>query len=217
MTLWQMFYDWCKRTFTKKEKSLEFYNPLKGRVQESTLLVNSLELRDLTFRLLLVKEFECHKIKFADYYCKSVLQNFASVLQTGEPEERVIRVYPSEVSGKQHQILVLKRWDVVDYDENFKILLKDEQFNLHWDDAIEAFFWRINGVKSPYMAMCREMTKEGISPALETWYWDYWRETKDEAGTPYKEFLFVEWDKSDTGRFTILRGEEYSPTLVTMM
>ena len=44
-------------------------------------------------------------------------------------------------------------------------------------------------------------------------YWDYWREVKDEAGQPRREFLFVEMD-GENGWFQIWKGMEIDPKRV---
>jgi hypothetical protein len=47
-------------------------------------------------------------------------------------------------------------------------------------------------------------------------YWDYWRETKDEAGLPLRQYLFVEMDR-DTGWFQLWRGQEIDPQRVLVI
>jgi len=212
-TLWEMFTGWWKRTFNPdppvKPVEEQHYNPLNAKLREtSTVTIDTLDLRKYTFVVQKIVTYKLDYGKkafaFTDYYCRSTLQE-------GDPINIKIRVYPHDTPGRQLQALVFKQWDELDYDENFKILLDDQQFNTEIDGEVEAEFWRINDVKTPYQAKTTELSKNGDavdSSTGETWYWDYWRETKDEAGTDFKEFLFVEWDKGDTGRFTIWRGEE---------
>lgn len=191
MTLWQMLCNkidtWFNPVVTVPTK--ELYNPLQ-LTNGLTLTIDVLEYRKYTFVVTEVLNYELYdNYTFADYVCRSTLTD-------EDPFIVRVRVYPHDMPGRDLQILVLKQYDVLDYDEDFKVLLDDQQFNTMIDEKIEASFWRINDVKTPYKA------KNGI------WYWDYWRETKDEGNSIYKEFLFVELDKNDTGRFTIWRGEE---------
>lgn len=218
-TLWERFTGFWGWVFGKTEPTptpvkQECYNPLKAKLKDrSSLTIDIMDLRKYTFVVDKIVEFKLdykdQSFVFADYYCRSVLQE-------GDPVNVKLRVYPHDDPGRELQVLVLKQWDELDYDEDFKALLEDNQFNTMVDDSVEASFWRINDVKTPYQAKTTALVnyamKKGDSNIKtiegESWYWDYWRETQDEGGTTYKEFLFVELDKGDTGRFTIWRGEE---------
>lgn len=219
-TLWQKFKSWLG--FKPQVEAIaaiedQHYNPLKIKIGNSTLRVDTLEFRKYTF---IVEKMQAYKLDFGkksfaftDYWCRS------ANLQEGDSIKIKIRVYPHDTPGRDLQTLVFQQWDELDYDEEFKLLLEDQQFNTMVDEEIEASFWRINGVKTPYKAQTNDLTKEGDAVEAqtgETWYWDYWRETTDEGGTPFKEFLFVEWDKSDTGKFVIWRGEEVTQTRISV-
>lgn len=220
-TLWEITKGWWKRNFGTPEPpppipEEQVFNPYNAKIGKTTLMVNSLDLREYTFVVQGISEYKLDygkkKFNFVDYSCRSTLQQ-------GEPLNILVRVYPSETAGIAHQVLVLKQWDQVDYDEDFKKMLEDEQFNTMLDGQVEASFWRINDVKTPYEARVTHLSKNGDvvdSDANENWYWDYWRETKDEGGSEVKEFLFVDWDKGDTGRFTIWRGEEVGPSHINV-
>jgi hypothetical protein len=221
-TVWQMLCEWWSPPAPPSPPEDEVRNPMHVRVQKSSVVVDTMQLRKYTFIVEAIKEYGVDygskKFKFTDYDCRSALQE-------GDPVEIKIRYYPSEISGREHQILVLQKHDVVDYDEGFKSLLEENQFNTTEDDVIEASFWRINDTKTPYqvrtyevedLAQGKEVTVVK-SDAKETWYWDYWRDTVDGGGSSYKEFLFVEWDKGDTGQFTIWRGEEQPQSRVNIM
>lgn len=212
-TAWERAKDWWKRNFGTPDPppppAEEFYNPYTINVGKDTLTVDMLDIEGLTFREQAVTEYKLNigkkKFHYTDYECQS------TGLQGSNPVNIVVRVYPHETPGREFQVLVLKQWDSLDYDEGFKGLLSDEQFNTTVDGEIEASFWRINDVKTPYQVQVKRLTRNGESVDTETqevWVWDWWRETKDEGGSDYKEFLFVNWDKGDTGRFTIWRGEE---------
>lgn len=213
LTLWERTKKWWNRNFGTPEAPKltpeeQVFNPLNAQVDKSALTVDTLDLRDHTLMVKKISEYKLNYGKknfaFVDYFCQSVLNQ-------GDPVNVVVRVYPSETAGIKSQVLVLKQWDQLDYDEGFKDLLRDEQFNTMLDGEIEASFWRINDVKTPYESVVSHLEKNGNVIDVnvnEEWYWDYWRETKDEGGSEYKEFLFITWDKGDTGRFTIWRGEE---------
>jgi hypothetical protein len=215
-TLWQRFKNWWSPPPPPPVEEEKVFNPLKCRIEKSTLLVDTLELRKYTFRVNRMVEYKLDygdkKFHFMDYYCRSTLQE-------GDPIHVKVRVYPHDQPGHQHQILVLREWDEFEYNDDFKAVVDTgEEFNLTNEDVVEATFWRINDIKTPYKAQTTDLSNVGVAvkaKATETWYWDYWRETKDEGGSDYKEFLMVEWDKGDTGMFTIWRGEEISPNCVT--
>jgi hypothetical protein len=214
-TLWQRLCDWWNPPPPPPPPvEQQHYNPLNAKLRETSgMTVDTLELRKYTLTVQRMKEFKLdykdQSFAFTDYYLRSTLQE-------GDPINVKLRVYPHDTPGRELQVLVLTQWDELDYDEDFKALLEDQQFNTMVDDKVEAEFWRINDVKSPYQAQTTELVNVAMKAkdsnvktiTGETWYWDYWRETKDEGGTDFKEFLFVEWDKGDTGRFTIWRGEE---------
>lgn len=214
-TLWERITEFCSWLFVKKESipvETEYYNPLKAKLKnKSSLTIDTMDLRNYTFVVDKSIEFKLnYKDKsstFTDYYCRSVLNE-------GDTINVKLRVYPHDTPGRELQVLVLKQWDELDYDEDFKSLLEDEQFNTIVDDEVEASFWRINNVKTPYKAMVKTIVDDSKTIEGEFWYWDYWRETVDEGQSKYKEFLFVEFDKGDTGRFTIWRGEEVPQSCV---
>lgn len=217
-TLWETVWGWFFKKKDAPVQKKQTYNPLNARLEnKSSLTVDIMDLRKYTFVVDKIVEFKLsykdQSFVFTDYYCRSVLNE-------GEPVNIKLRVYPHDDPGRELQVLVLKQWDELDYDEDFKTLLDDDQFNTAVDDELEAEFWRINGVKTPYQATVHELStkskkdREVEERSGEVWYWDYWRETKDEGGTEYKEFLFVEFDKGDTGRFTIWRGEEVSQSRI---
>lgn len=208
-TLWEMFLDyfgWSHVPVTVAPQpapvvNKAVYNPLNLK-PGSSLNVNTLELTSLTFLVEKTESYTLdygkYKFDFIDYLCRSTLQE-------GEPVRIKLRVYPHDQPGRALQTLVFKKWDEVAYDEGFKALLTENQFNVMNGEEVEASFWRINDVKTAYVAAVKE---NFTGAAKEVWYWDYWRETVDVGGTKYKEFLFVEWDKADTGTFTLWRGEE---------
>jgi hypothetical protein len=216
MTLWQRFYRWLFPEKPPEPIEQLIYNPLKARLLDtSAVTINALDFSNFIFKVLKMIEhklsFKDQTMVFTDYLCKSTLQE-------GDPVEVKLRVYPHDAPGRELQVLVLKKWDELDYDEDFKAVLEDQQFNTHLNDELEASFWRINDVKTPYQSEATEVFNINGNVKTNTgevWYWDYWRDTADVAGTPYKEFLFVEWDKGDTGRFTIWRGEEVTQSQIS--
>ncbi len=224
-TIWEMFCDRWNRWFGPAPPppppplEQQHYNPLSVKLQQTnSVTVDTMEFRKYTFVVDGMTEFKLNykdnSLAFTDYALRATLQE-------GDPVNLKVRVYPHDTPGRDLQTLVFEKWDELDYDEGLKELLSENQFNTEVDEKIEASFWRINDTKTPYQAQTTEfnlqkrlmcaMDNDGKPAKVrtgETWYWDYWRETVDEGGTTYKEFLFVEWDKSDTGRFTIWRGRE---------
>lgn len=211
-TLWRRFVDYWKEP-TLEEKEQSFYNPLKSNFGTDrysySVSIDTLEYRNRSFAIQNMREYTLNykgrSFKATDYFLRTVLQD-------SPLDENLFRlkVFPHDSPGRDLQILTLSQIDEIPYDEEFKRLLDDQQFNITDDEggSPEQSFWRINEVKTPYQARTREKDKEGSVEEGEVWYWDYWRETNDEGGSSKIEFLFIEWDKGDTGVFTLWRGEE---------
>jgi hypothetical protein len=200
-TIWEVVTGWWKQKFNPPPPEPQHYNPLNVNFKERcNLTIDVLDFRDKAFVVQNAVEYKVaydkKSFNFTDYYCKATLQD-GDVVK--------IRVYPHDSPGRDLQVLVLKQWDEVEYDEEFKELLDDEEFDTSIDGKVEAEFYRINNVKKPYQGTIVEFGEDHNG---EVEFWDYWRDVKDETGVDFKEFLFVEWDKSNTGKFTIWRGVE---------
>lgn len=230
-TLWERTKDWWKRNFGTPDPpppvpEEEVFNPYKARVGSTVLTIDVLGLREYTFKVTEIREhkldYGAKKFHFTDYLCQSTLGS-------GDPVEVIVRVYVSEMKGREHQVLVLKHWDTVAYDPDFRAMLDDDRFDTTVDDKIEASFWRINDVKTPYKVRVTTVAKNGdatTKDSQEAHFWDWWRDAKDEGGTEFKEFFFVNWDEDgkddgaadkNTGNFEIWRGEEVIPSRVSLL
>jgi hypothetical protein len=232
-TIAEKLKDWWKANFgtldpppsAPQAPETQVFNPYKARVESTVLTVGILDLDKYNFRVKEINEYKldygAKNFHYTDYLCETTLSE--------DSVKIIVRVYPSEKPGVDHQVLVLKQWDTVAYDEGFKGLLDDDRFDLQVDGAIESSFWRINGVKTPYKVRVTNIAKSGGSAKKDVQtihVWDYWRDGQDEAGSPFKEFLFVNWDEDgrddgeqdrNTGNFELWRGEEIVPSRVSLL
>jgi hypothetical protein len=217
-TLWEMWTG-------KKELPVEerYFNPMKAKIG-SAVTLNDIDLKQYEFFVKEIREtkriIEAKPFLFADYVVQAQpLQGDAVVLR--------LRVNPTHQadSGLTHNVLVLRLFDEMAYDEGFHGVLTDttKKIEVTEHDATETY-WRINDVQDSYKAtvsVVRDANQDGTvkEDEVETVpveYWDYWRETPDEAGNPMVQFLFVEMN-TDSGWFQLWRGEEINPQRVVII
>ena len=222
-TIYEMVRDWLKGIFNpelpKEPPEKSIFNPLNAKLGTS-ISVDAMDYRQFTF---IVKELRENKLDygpkkfhFTDYICRSALHE-------GEPFDIKVRVYKHDKPGHDLQTLVLKLWDTIDYDEGFKNLLGNEQFDLLVDGQVQSSFWRMNGAKKPYKVRVTNWDESGIK-TIDRQFWDYSGVQTDRAGSEFKEFLFIDWDEDgkddgeldeNTGRFELWRGEEVVQTRIS--
>lgn len=214
-TLWQMW------TEPKEPPHLDFYNPMKAQIG-SIVTINDIDLSKCDFAVESIEEFtreiEGQVFKFTDY----VLKDRAG----GKPVR--LRVNPADaaVAGVPHDVLVLKLDDEFAYSDDFLGVVNDEskKFNATDDDGKTEEYWRINDVSGSYkckVAIAKAVNADGsvdeksVSRTTAE-YWDYWRETKDEAGSTFRQFVFVHMS-SVNGWFQIFKGEEITPQRIVVI
>jgi hypothetical protein len=195
---------------------LRHYNPLRARVGHS-LMINEIDLKDQNFFVQEIREYQRRigrqKFSFVDY----VLQ--AKALEGEELLVR-LRLVPVEDAGAadpSHFALVLRLYDELAYNEDFYKVVTDttRKFEVRENDRVTEEYWRINDVTDSYKAqvvVMKDINHDGTvaRDEIESFpveYWDYWREVKDEAGQPLRQYLFVEMDGT-SGWFQIWRGPE---------
>jgi len=210
-TLWEMWKDWWHGK--KPETSAEqYFNPIKAKLG-SSITVDEIDLNKLTF---LVKEIEEYQLTYGKKQFKFTDYTIKAVPIDGEPVTAKLRVYPAENLGAVHQVVLLRLHDEIKYDPEFLPLLENNDFSLTNDQGqIEATFYRINDVTTPYNAQVSDLSEMGLEKTTRK-YWDYWRETDDEAGQPTKEFFFVEED-GDSHQIRMWRGQEVHPSRVSVI
>jgi hypothetical protein len=132
---------------------------------------------------------------------------------------------PDQAAALTHHVLLLRLDDDRPYDEGLHQVVKDDtkKFQVLEDDKVQAEYLRLNDVSNPYQAevtivrdvnLDKHVTRDEIEKRRVE-YWDYWREVKDEAGQPRREFLFVEMD-GENGWFQIWKGSEIDPKRVVV-
>jgi hypothetical protein len=213
-TLWEMWTG-------KKPPVMEYFNPLKAKIG-SAVTLNDIDLKQYDFFVKEIRQYE-RKIEgkqflFADYVLSAQPLKGDAVL-------RRLRVNPTgQEGGPAHNILVLRLFDEMAYDKAFHDVVSDTTKKIEvTDNNMSQTYWRINDVEGPYKAAvsvvrAKQDGKLGENE-IETApveYWDYWRETPDEAGNPTVEFLFVEMD-TKSGWFQLWHGGEINAERVAII
>jgi hypothetical protein len=208
-TLWEMWTG-------KKQPPVEdrFFNPMKAKIG-SIVTIDEIDLKQLDFVVKEIREYkrtiEGKEFLFADYVLHAQpLKGEAVVLR--------LRVNPTGQAdgGPTHNVLMLLLDDEMGYDKDFHGVVTDTTKKIEVTDKnVTETYFRINDLQSSYKAtvsVVRDANQDGKVEedeveTLQLEYWDYWRETPDEAGTPTTQFLFVEMD-TGSGWFQLWRGEE---------
>jgi hypothetical protein len=217
-TLWEMFTG-------KKDPPVEeqYFNPIRAKIGNA-VAINDLDLKSYDFLVREIRQYqrtiEGQQFLFADYVLR------AQPLKGNEVVLR-LRVNPAakDVAGLTHTVLVLRLYDELAYDKDFHGVVTDTTKKIEvTEDGLTQTYWRINDVQSSYLAQVAVISdvnqdgkvEEEEVRKLQIEYWDYWRETLDEAGSKVVQFLFVEMDK-ESGWFQLWRGEEINPQRVMVI
>lgn len=216
-TLWEML-----KAKAKGPIELQITNPLKLKVG-TNVRVDSIDLKDLVFSVKRVLEYkrdiggQSHFFTDYDLLARPFGSDEVKLRLRLNPMES-----PDPASGLTHNVVLLRSYEEMAYDKGLHDVLKDttKLFEVLEDGVCTERYYRINDVQDPYGADVTVL-KEGDTDldALEKYsvsYWDYWRETTDEAGTKFNQFLFVEMD-NDSGYFWMWRGEETIPENVSVI
>ncbi len=216
-TLWEMFVEKFQGPMEAK-----VYNPLKAKIG-SGVMIDEVEHRDLNFFVKEIREYRRmigpKEFTFVDYVLLARPLGKDDVLVR-------LRLNPGEDADKAgipYQVLLLRLFDDLAYDEGLHNVVKDttKKFEVQQDGVVREEFWRINDVGGSYKATVSvvqdtDQDKKAEKSEVETLkieYWDYWREIKDAAGQPVHEFLFVEMNQ-ENGWFQIWKGHEEDPRRV---
>jgi hypothetical protein len=205
---------------------LRFYNPLRARVG-CALMIDDIDLRDYNFFIREIRDYRrtigAKPFHFADYVLLARPLNTADVwvrLRLNPVEE------PDAAAGLTHHALLLRLYDEMAYDEAFHKVVTDttRKFEVAEEGRVMEEYWRVNDVTDSYTAevsVLRDVNSDGRVDRDEVEkvcleYWDYWRETKDEAGLLVRQYLFVEMD-CDTGWFQLWCGQGIDPQRVLVI
>jgi hypothetical protein len=214
-TLWEML-------VARVQGPAEFrhYNPLHARVGTS-LMINEIDWKDYNFFIREIREYKRtiggKEFLFADYVL------LARPLEKDDVWVRLRLLpvaEPDPAGGLTHDALLLRLEDEMAYDENFYKVVTDttKKFQVLENGQVTEEYYRINDADDPYKAQVT-VIKDTNADEVETvqlQYWDYWREVKDEAGQPLRQYLFVEMD-AKTGWFQIWKGQEVDPQRVVVI
>jgi len=216
-TLWEML-----KAKVAGPVELRITNPLKLKIGNS-VRIDELDLKDFHFTVKRIMEYK-RTIGGSDFF----FTDYDLVARPLAGEEVKIRLRlnpmenPDKVAGLTHNVVLLKLYDELAYDEGlYKVVTdKTKKFEVNQDGVCTERYFRINDVQDPYRPAVT-VVKEGDKDTddlrkLNLEYWDYWREEKDEGGTPFNQFLFVEMDKDD-GWFQMWRGQEIDPQQVSVL
>lgn len=218
-TLWQMFTDWLGGP-----QEAKYFNPLKAQLGRSVYFDDP-DWRTRDFKLREIRQYkrtiEGREYIFADYVLTE------RTLQGVETDVR-IRLNPTgdAAGGEEMQGLMLFLEDEMKYDESFNEVVRDPSgiFRIENDGKVEAEFTRLHDLREPYKAVVTILVDENSDQRISKdeidvrriEYWDYERDTTDEAGQTVKEYVFVELDNAD-GWFQIWRGKPFDPRKITVM
>lgn len=206
----------------------QYENPAKIRVG-GVMSVNTIDYNTLVFIVQTLEQWtrviEGKKRIITDYRIRAVPHD------GGDAVNLLIRLIPREnpdpANKFTHHFVVLHKFFECGYndvDERNGIMeaVSDPKGELVWqrDTPDEARFWRINTLAAYdcRVAVLRDENGDGKVEKSEVSnhnykLWDFHRETKDEAGQPMVEYLFVHQD-TDTGGFEAWRGEEVDPSRI---
>ncbi len=216
-TLWEML-----RAKAAGPVELQIENPLKLKCG-TAVTIKEIDLKDLTFYVKKVSEYNRNvggvEFKFTDY--DLMARPFG-----GEDVEVKLRLNPmgnpDKYAGLTHNVVLLKKYDDIAYDEGLHNVVKDTTkiFEVSEGDVVTERYYRINDVQDSYKADVTSVKEGCVSledvERLKLEYWDYWRTTQDEAGQDYNQYMFVEMN-TDNGWFQLWRGEEITPECVTVI
>lgn len=205
-----------------------YENPCKLKVG-GVLSINTIDTSHLIFIVQTVEQWKRvvngNKRIITDYRVRAVSHD------GGGPVELLVRVIPRENPDPHtkytHHFVVLKKffecgWN--DENERKGILeaVSDPKGELVWQAGTpeEAKFSRVQSLHTYdcEVAVLKDENGDGQVEESEVGHhnfklWDFHRETKDEAGQPMTEFLFVHQDV-DSKDFEAWRGEEVDPSRI---
>lgn len=229
-TLWEILTGRNKRDLTPLE--LQYHNPLGAKVGCTVSIDHDPQTAGVNFVIerLGVYETKIKEKKFyhTDYFLKGV------TLDRDTPIKLRLRLVPDEdVNNKLGcRILLLNNYEEMEWDEGFYngvLLSESGVFDVNYDDEGKELqeprrYWRIEDVLDPYKARVTLMADsdgngkidDNELERVDVTYWDYHRNTEDQNGVEYTEYLIVEM-KDKSRYFTFLRGREVGSFQVSVI
>jgi hypothetical protein len=214
-TLWEMLMGHFQGPL-----EFRYYNPLRAKVG-SAILLDEIEFRDHQFSVKEIYEYKRTINGNAFLFCDYVL-----LARPLHQDEIVLRLRvnpvadPAKVAGPSYQVLLLWPFDSLAYNEGLHQAVTDDtqKFQVIENGVVQEEYYRVHDVASAYRARVAILRDEDSNQRVDAdevetmilEYWDYWRETQDDAGLPFTQFLFVEMNTAN-GWFQIWRGREIDP------
>lgn len=229
-TLWEILTGRNKRDLTPLE--LQYHNPLGARVGNTVSFAHEPEISGINFVIEKLSIYEtkvkARKFYHTDYHLKGLS------LGMDKPLRFRLRLIPDEDETNKlgSKVQLLQIYHSMEWDEGFyqNVLLSDSgEFHVNEDDQGNALaeprkYWRIEDVLDAYHARVTVLAdKDGNGTIeddelerLDVTYWDYHRQTTNEAGVDYIEYLTVEM--TDQSRyFTLLRGRDVDSSQIMVI
>lgn len=194
-TLWE-------RLTRGPEKQIE--NPANAKIG-AIFTIDEIDYRNKTNHLREIMEYKREingkEFVFVDY----VFDDFR------------LRFMPSTDDGVTHNIILLKKYDEMKFNESLDSVLREETGELViTENDNEEKYWRNNDVTSSYLAKINVLSGKNKLDTMNIEYWDFSRVTKDEADQDFTQYLFVELDKNYHMQ-TMWRGEEILAEKITIL
>jgi hypothetical protein len=216
-TLWEIL---TKRKKEEVALELQHYNPLKVKVGTVINILDN-EYKDLNFIVKSVEDYQRLPAKNNNHFCD---YNVTATSAKGNQSLK-IRLVPNEDSSIGHDVLVLSKYDSMQYDKTFEEEVLNSptlQFDINLENEVLSY-WRINDVDSPYkikVTLLKDTDGDGKVETEEIQtstiiLWDYWRDVNEENGIQTREYLYVEMTDKDK-YFTLWRGKSLLPQNVVV-
>lgn len=205
-TLWEMMW-------AEDKPKYDISNPWKVELGAS-VIIDDIDYLDKTFNVVSIHEYtrEIYGEKF-------IFTDYTLVESVCGGTELRLRMMPMSVPGEAvtHTFILLKNYCQMAYDESIYnvVTAATKQFEVFENGVLTETYSRINDVQNSYQPTVVSVSENDLSKRkLE--YWDYWRETPNEAGINFVQYLFVEMD-SESGWFQMWQGVEVDPQRLTVI
>ncbi len=220
-TIWDILTGRNKRDMSPLE--LQYHNPLGAKVGCTVSFDNEPDLRGINFVIerMLIYDTKVKERKFVhtDYHLRGIS------LDRDRPLRFRLRLIPDEDETNKmgHKVQLLSLYDEMEWDETFHdSVLGNEQgiMDVNYDDegkelAEPRRYWRVEDILDPYHARVTVLAdkdgngtiEESEVERLDVTYWDYHRDTNDQNGVEFTEYLTIEMNDK-TGYFQFFRGRE---------
>lgn len=187
---------------------MEIFNPVKCKAS-SRIALDVLDRRERLYPLVALDEYvyrvDGKAFNFTDYVLAAEKETLVRVFPKTDPATRI----------ESHDSVLFEQVHSQAHDDGLIETLNHESGEFEWwqGDVMEAKYWRVDDARGGYEAqVTRHQDKDGdgkVQPDEREFrtsmFWDFSRETEDEAGQKTLEYLFVHQDQ-ENGWITMWRG-----------